>query len=123
MGSEGRSVEKLLGNIAEWGEKAARFVDGISEDEFMADELRQAALSKCVEVIGEAAGELLRRFPGFVASHPELALPEAYRMRNRLAHGYDTTSSERLWNTVVIYVPELVKDVRKLQAGGKQILE
>lgn len=56
MGNEGRSIEKLLNNIIEWGEKAGRFVDGISEDEFMTDELRQAALSKCVEVIGEASG-------------------------------------------------------------------
>ncbi|QDY99186.1 DUF86 domain-containing protein [Nitratireductor mangrovi] len=87
-------------------------MDGVSRDEFVVDELRQAGACKCVEAIGEAAGEILRRFRGFAIAYPELELAAAYRTRNRLSHGYDTFDRQTLWDTY--YVPRLVADIGQL---------
>ena len=114
MNAAGRSIEQLCGNILVWGERLARFIEGVSREEFSADELLQAGTSKCVEAIGEACGELLRRFPEFAAAHSQLELAQAYRARNRLSHGYDTIDWETLWDTAIIYVPRLVEQVRGL---------
>jgi uncharacterized protein with HEPN domain len=117
MKEGGRPLRQLLQNILVWGERLARFIDGISPDDFFGDELRQAAASKCIEAIGEASGEILRRYKRFATEHPQLDLFEAYRSRNRLSHGYDTIDSEMLWDTAAIYVPRLVADIRALTDG------
>jgi uncharacterized protein with HEPN domain len=114
MTTTGRSVAQLLGNILIWGDRLARFIDGVSKQDFSTDELRQAGASKCVEAIGEACGELLKRYPDFAAAHASLELAQAYRARNRLSHGYDVIDWEILWDTATLYVPRLVAEVRRL---------
>jgi uncharacterized protein with HEPN domain len=115
-----RSTATLLADIILWGERIARFVGGVSKEEFSRDEMCQLAVSKCIEVIGEASGSILRRDPDFAAAHPEVAFSEAYRMRNRLSHGYDTIDWSVLWNTATVYVPPLVSFAReqRIKKGG-----
>jgi uncharacterized protein with HEPN domain len=115
MAERGRSLPQLLENIVVWAERLARFVDGISEDAFAIDELRQAGASKCIEAIGEAAGEIERRYPQFLTAHPGIQLRQAYRARNRLAHGYDTIDWRLLWRTSVHHVPLLLTDISLLR--------
>ena len=121
MSQGGRSLVQLLESIVRWGERLARFVGGVSREEFSADELRQAGASKCIEAIGEASGEILRRFRDFAVANPHLELAEAYRARNRLSHGYDRIDWEILWDTAMTYVPRLVADVRPLLSGDNDI--
>lgn len=118
MGDAGRSQTQLLSNIVEWGDRMGRFIDGVSRDEFISDELRQAGVSKCIEVIGEASGEILRRYPAFEQSNPHLALMQAYRTRNRLSHGYETIDWEIVWSAATDHVPDLVAKVRSLLSKG-----
>ena len=114
MDKPGRSIEDLLADVIVWGERIGRFTSGKTVDEFLADETLQLAVSKCIEAIGEASGSILRVSTGFGDEHPELELAEAYRMRNRLAHGYDTIDWLVVWDTVTVYVPNLVSHARLL---------
>lgn len=113
-----RSTTALLGDIVLWGERAQSYVSDRSRDEFATDEMCQVAVSKCIEVIGEAAGRLLKQDDAFVRAHPELPLLEAYRMRNRLSHGYESIDWQVLWDTATVYVPAFVLHVRSLQDDG-----
>lgn len=116
MAEQGRTLAQLLENLLRWGERLECFLAGVERDDFQNDELRQAAASKCVEAIGEASGEIQRRFPNFATAHSHLQLAEAYRARNRLSHGYDTIDWQILWDTATIYVPHLVSEVRRLRS-------
>ena len=109
-----RSLDRLLENIVFWGDRLARFMDGVSKEDFSRDELRQAGASKCIEAIGEASGEILKRHKTFANENPELELAAAYRARNRLSHGYDTIDSDTLWDTAKTHVPYLTANVRAL---------
>jgi uncharacterized protein with HEPN domain len=51
-------------------------------------------------VIGEASHNIEKRFPEFVADHPDLPLAIAYQMRNAIAHGYFEVDFEILWKTI-----------------------
>ena len=114
MDKPGRSIRDLLADLVSWGERMERIVRDKSLDEFLADEVLQLALAKCVETIGEASRNIIRYHPEFVDAHPELELVEAYRMRNRLAHGYDTIDWRIVWDTATTYVPLLVSRARDL---------
>ena len=50
----------------------------------------------------------------------KLPFLRAYRMRNRLSHGYDTIDWSVLWDTATVYVPPLISFVRKqwMKEGG-----
>jgi uncharacterized protein with HEPN domain len=116
MGRADRSTAELLAHVELWSDRIARYLFGVSRDEFALDEMRQVAVAKCIEVIGEAAGNILKRHKDFAMSHPEIPLVEAYRMRNRLSHGYDAVDWEILWDTATNSVPALVSQVRLIQA-------
>jgi uncharacterized protein with HEPN domain len=55
---------------------------------FLVSEEKQDAVIRNLEVIGEAAGRILRHFPDFATKHPRFPLKEAYGTRNVLAHGF-----------------------------------
>ena len=76
-----RPVEAWLRDMVVLGERLARHLDGVSESEFIADETIQDAVAKCVEAIGEAAGQIARLEPDLDSATPSFAL----RMRIRRA--------------------------------------
>ena len=69
------------------------------------DVMRQDAVIRTLEVIGEAAGRVSdatqQRFP-------DIAWRQAREMRNRVIHGYDTVSLAIVLNTVEAHLPALV---------------
>lgn len=108
------STEELLQDIADFSAKIERFLGSSTQADFMADEMMRWAVAKCIEAIGEAAGRIVRLDPAFAASHPELLLAEAYRMRNRLTRGYGSINWTAVWATACDDVPELANRIRSL---------
>jgi len=106
--------EELLQDMLDFADRVERFCGSAMEDEFLNDEMMQWAVAKCIEAIGEAAGRILRHHPQFAAAHPELQLEEAYRMRNRLSHGYGSINWLVVWRTAHDNIPELARRIRRL---------
>lgn len=107
-----RSRTERLEDIVLWGNKATRYVDGLTLATFAPDEKTRDAVSKCIEVIGEAATRLLQDFPDVQVRHPELELLAARAMRNRLSHGYFDVDPQVLWDTATVDVPKIVEAAR-----------
>jgi uncharacterized protein with HEPN domain len=73
--------------------------------------LIQDAVNKRVEEIGE----IFTRFdPDFRAQHPELPWSYAISLRNRLAHDYDHANLEIIYNTVIIDLVHLKKQLQTI---------
>jgi uncharacterized protein with HEPN domain len=77
--------------------------------EFARDEKTVIAVSKCVEVVGEAAAQLVKAFLEVQIEHPDLELAAARAMRNRLSHGYFDIDPQVLWDTATIDLPAIVR--------------
>ncbi|MGP1680250.1 MAG: HepT-like ribonuclease domain-containing protein [Burkholderiales bacterium] len=54
---------------------------------FLASEEKQDAVTRNIEIIGEAAQSIRRRHSDFAARHPEIPWGGVYGMRNAIAHG------------------------------------
>ncbi|RBP13743.1 uncharacterized protein DUF86 [Roseiarcus fermentans] len=74
----------------------------------MDDEMVQDAVAKCVEAIGEAAGQIVRLESRF----PNLRLSDAYSARNRLSHGYHSVDHGIPWATAMKSIPPTVEVAR-----------
>jgi uncharacterized protein with HEPN domain len=68
--------------------------------------MMQLALTRLVEIIGEAAN---RVSPEMKQRAPELPWPEIVGMRNRLVHGYDVVDLDLLYDTIKTDLPPLLK--------------
>lgn len=112
----------LLDQILEAARLAAVYVEGMSEDEFLADKRTQQAVAMNLIIIGEAATRLARSYPSFAAAHGDLPWRDMIDMRNRIAHGYVELDFRVVWRTAQIDLPELLNPLEAIyEAAGERI--
>jgi len=104
------ALEDYLEHILQAIARIDRYLVHVGKTEFFANEEKQDAVIRNLEIIGEAAGNILRHFPDFAEQHPDIPLRAAYGTRNALAHGYFKVDLSVVWNTFERDLPVL-KDV------------
>ena len=122
MKRDPQRLPDYLNHILEAIERIEEYVSDLDEIAFLGNKLVQDAVIRNFEVIGEASNNIEKRFPEFVAAHPELPLASAYQMRNAVSHGYFQVDFEILWKTIQRDLPGLhtkVEEIRvKLTLGN-----
>ena len=80
---------------------------------FQKDMLRQRAVERNVEIMGEAINRILRVDPSFELPNAKAII----NTRNRVIHGYDSVTTEFLWSLIIRHIPALKKDVEHILAN------
>ena len=101
-----RSAAEWLNDIVAWNGMLQRHIAGMDFTAFERDLKTQHAVSKCVEVLGEASSRLLKDHAELLRRFPDFEARSAYAARNRLSHGYYGVSLPILWNAATISAPE-----------------
>ena len=100
-----------LKHMLDHAQKAVALARGRKSTDLDNDLTFNLALTRLVEVIGEAAN----RVPQEIQSdHPEVAWTEMIGMRNRLIHGYDEVDLDFLWSVVRSDLPTLVGQLKRM---------
>ena len=98
-------------DIIRSAELILEFTEDISFDSFSKDLKTRYAVIRCFEVMGEAA----KRIPDEIRNkYPMIPWKIISAMRDRLIHGYDVIDDSVLWKTVVLDLPELLQNLRKI---------
>lgn len=97
--------EIRLRHLREAVETALRFVAGRSRQDLDDDEMLRLALTKLVEIVGEAAKQVS---PEGQAVFPNVPWSAAARMRDRLVHHYFDIDLDILWITITRDLPTLL---------------
>lgn len=106
-----RHYSDYVEDMIEAANKAADFVQGMSEAQFLADEKTQFAVVRALEIIGEAA----KKVPSEVkAKHPDLPWKEISGMRDKLVHDYFGVNASVVWRTTSQDVPTIVASLRRM---------
>ena len=92
-------------------EKVQKFLEGKTFEDFIQDDMRQAAVERNLEIIGEAARRVSEELK---QEHPEIPWKRIISQRNVLIHEYDDIDYEKIWKVVSIDVPRLIEQVRPL---------
>lgn len=86
---------------------------GVTHEAFLADMLRQDAVMRRIEVIGEASTRLSNEFRN---AHPEVEWRDIRDMRNFLIHVYDQVDYDKVWDTVQQDLTPLLTFVERIIA-------
>lgn len=103
-----------LADIVRAEKAIRRFVDGVSKEQFIANEEKYEAVNRKFEIIGEAARHLS---PQIRACFPDIPWTLITAMRNILIHDYDDVNLNVVWNTTQDDLPQLIA---KIDAYGAQ---
>jgi uncharacterized protein with HEPN domain len=115
MKRDPQRLPDYLNHVLEAIERIEEYVSKLDEMAFLGNKLVQDAVVRNFEVIGEASNNIEKRFPEFVAAHPELPLTSAYQMRNAVAHGYFQVDFKILWKTIQRDLPDLHTKVEAIR--------
>lgn len=78
--------------------------------EFQNDILRQRAVERNIEIMGEAINRILKANPEFQLTNAKAII----NTRNRVIHGYDSVTTEFLWSLIMKHIPALKNDVENI---------
>jgi uncharacterized protein with HEPN domain len=91
--------------------KALRFVEGVSREDFDNNELLQLSLTHLLQVIGEAAR---RVSPDFRSTYSTIPWQAVVGMRSKVVHDYLNVDQDIVWNTIKNDLPFLVEQLEKI---------
>lgn len=100
-----------LKHMLEAAEKAVKFTDNGSRNDLDEDEQLALALTRLLEIVGEAAASLSQDVRD---SRPEVPWRAIIGTRNRLIHGYFDVDLDIIWNIVRHDIPNLIVQIRTL---------
>lgn len=108
-------VPDYLGHILEAIHRVRHYTEDMDEALFLESELVQDAVIRNIEIIGEAARNIERRYPDFSGQHPDVPWEDIYLMRNRVSHGYFSIDLEIVWKTIQSDLPVLEQQILVLR--------
>jgi uncharacterized protein with HEPN domain len=94
-----------LGHLVDALDSAIRFAGGRSRRDLDTDEMLLFALTRAIEIAGEAAARISTETKEAL---PDLPWNAIVGMRNRLVHAYFDIDHDILWTTVTAAAPALV---------------
>ena len=101
-------IEHILDSIDAIG----RFSKGMSRKELNSSRLKQSAIVREIEVIGEAVKNIS---PTLKNKHKEIEWKEIVGTRDKMIHHYFGVDLDIVWSIININLPELKKKILKIR--------
>ena len=90
---------------------AAEIIGSRKFDDIYKDKVLALALTRLIEIIGEAANLVS---PDFKTKYPEIPWRVMVDTRNRLIHGYNDIDLKIVWDTVIYGLPNLESELTNI---------
>lgn len=87
------------------------FIQGVTYEAYLDNELLQRGIERNCEIIGEAVRRIT---PEFREAHPEVNWAGAIGLRNIIIHQYDRVDRETIWRIVTTVFPVLLPQIERL---------
>lgn len=98
-------------DMLEASKDAVGFTEGMDLDTYLSDTIRQLAVERLLEIVGEAARRITEEFK---EAHPEIPWAAAIGLRNVISHQYDAINRQRVWEIVTGDLPSLISKLEPL---------
>lgn len=92
-------------------DRIGSYIEGMSYEGFLADRKTQDAVTRNIEIIGEAARALSAEFTD---QHADISWSEIVAMRNIIVHQYFGILSKVVWDVITNELPTLRSQIAQL---------
>lgn len=100
-----------LRQMLEYAQEALDMIEGRVRADLDADRMLNLAMTRLIEIVGEAAGRVT---PETRQRHEEIPWAEIVGLRNRLIHGYDAVDLDILWQVIQADLPPLISQLEAI---------
>ncbi|MGA9822112.1 MAG: DUF86 domain-containing protein [Desulfobaccales bacterium] len=97
--------------MLEASEKIQRFLKNKTFEDFLKDDLLQAAVERNLEIIGEAARRISDELK---QKHPQIPWRKIIAQPNVLIHEYDDIDYKEIWQVATFHLPRLIDEIRPM---------
>lgn len=112
-----REFVLYLEDILECIKDVETFSKGLTRDKFLSDELRQSAITRKIEIMGEA----VKNIPDTVRKkYPDVEWKQIAATRDILIHAYPGIRLDWVWNIVEDDLPKLKKQIKDILKSEKK---
>jgi uncharacterized protein with HEPN domain len=102
--------ETRLRDMLDEASLVQQFVVGKSLSDLSNDALLAHAVVRALEIIGEAASRVSIETR---SQFPDIDWKNIVGMRNRIVHDYNNVDLNIVWETSVLFIPELIRELEK----------
>ena len=107
-----RDIGLFIDDILDSIKNIEKFMKGLNKEKFSKDNLRQSAIIRQLEIIGEA----VKNIPSsFREKHPKIPWKDIAGLRDILSHAYFGVNMDRVWNIVEKDLPTLKREIEKIK--------
>lgn len=110
-----REDKVRLRHMLDYSRKAVAMIEGRAREDLDRDEMLCLALTRVVEIVGEAATRVSQAGQ---QHHGQIPWSEIVGLRNRLVHGYDSVDVDILWDIVQQDIPPLIEQLEAIVQEG-----
>ncbi len=110
-----RDPHVALRQMLDYAREAQALSAGKKRADLDDDRLLDLALTRLLEIIGEAANRVP---PDIQAQHPAIPWSQIVGLRNRLIHGYDAVDLDILWQIIRHDLTPLITALEKIVNGN-----
>ena len=112
-----RDVLLFIEDIKEAIEKIEIFSKDVNEELFLKDELRQSAVIRQLEIVGEAVKNIPQEFR---KKYPLIEWQKIAGFRDVLIHAYFGADISRIWKVISKDLPKLKEDIQEILREEKK---
>ena len=106
-----RNYNLYLQDVVVAADRVASYVEGVTRDEFEADQMRLDAVIRNLQVIGEA----VKKIPDSIQKgYPSIPWHEIAGLRNRVTHVYFDVDINIIWDVVQFELPTLKTQIQRI---------
>jgi uncharacterized protein with HEPN domain len=107
--------QKSLNAMLDHAREAIGLLGNASREELGRNRVVQLALTRLVEIVGEAGNRVSKAMQ---QKTPEIPWPQIIGMRNRLIHGYDVIDFDLLLDTITDDLPPLIASLETITTAS-----
>ncbi len=103
--------KSILGKINIYAKQAMQFKQGMNFEEFSGD---PKTISACVFNLSQIGELVVRLEPEFLEINTHIPWRKIKGMRNKIVHDYEGIRLNIVWDVLINFLPELIKDINEL---------
>jgi len=103
-----------LRHVLEYAREALDLIKGKQRADLEADRMLELALTRLLEIVGEAANRVSEERR---EEYPQIPWRQIVGLRHRLIHGYDAVDLDILWDIIEQDLPPLIAALERIVEG------